>query len=241
MPRVDDRRGPASTSEMPAVPRLDELQNPGVTSEFARPDFNAPRPGGPSDTGQFPMPGYNGSGETNGQQSNGSYVRSDVFGTPPAGPQSPQNPQGNGQFTPSSYDSGSTGQFPAPTGGTVKLAEKYGLLKQVVFIGLAIESADVRAKLRAANPAACAALCPAADKLDAALADETANWVYVRFIPTAAEVKRVHAAGKKVFLVGPLVAGHEPDNWAKGRAAGVDAVLTDYPLECRAGWRAGKK
>jgi signal transduction histidine kinase len=116
MPRVDDRHGPASTSEMPAVPRLDDLQNPGVTSEFARPDFNAPRPGGPSDTGQFPMPGYNGSGETNGQQNNGSYVRSDVFGTPPAGPQSPQNPQGNGQFTPSSYDSGSTGQFPAPTG-----------------------------------------------------------------------------------------------------------------------------
>ncbi|WP_329270482.1 sensor histidine kinase [Streptomyces sp. NBC_01451] len=113
MPRVDDRHGPASTSEMPAIPRLDDRQNPGVTSEFARPDFNAPRPGGPSDTGQFPLPGYNGSGDTNGQQNNGSYVRSDVFGAPPG---APQNPQNNGQFTPSSYDSGSTGQFPAPTG-----------------------------------------------------------------------------------------------------------------------------
>ncbi|NEA68842.1 hypothetical protein G3I56_41360, partial [Streptomyces sp. SID12488] len=113
---LDTPRGheePDSTSRMP---RLDDLQNPGVTSEFARPDFNAPRPGGPSDTGQFPLPGYNGSGDTNGQQNNGSYVRSDVFGTPPGGPQSPQNPQNNGQFTPSSYDNGSTGQFPAPTG-----------------------------------------------------------------------------------------------------------------------------
>ncbi|MEH0418228.1 sensor histidine kinase [Streptomyces sp. B21-083] len=116
MPRVDDRHGPAATSEMPAVPRLDSLQNPAATSEFARPDYNAPRPGGPSDTGQFPLPGYNGSGDTNGQQSNGSYVRSDVFGTPPAGQQGTQNPQSDGQFTPSSYDNGSTGQFPAPTG-----------------------------------------------------------------------------------------------------------------------------
>jgi hypothetical protein len=94
----------------------------------------------------------------------------------------------------------------------------------------------------AANPAAaCAALCPATDKLDAAIADKTAAWVYLRFIPTADEARRVHAAGKKVFLVGPRVAGRLPENWAKGRAAGVDAILTDHPLECRAGWRAEKK
>jgi glycerophosphoryl diester phosphodiesterase len=120
----------------------------------------------------------------------------------------------------------------------VKLAERYGVLKQLVFIGLAIEKPDVREKLREANAAtACAALCPAADKLGAAIEDKTADWVYVRFIPTADEVKKVHAAGKKVFLVGPLVMGNEPGNWAKGRAADVDAILTDFPLECRAGWR----
>ncbi|MBA4064594.1 MAG: hypothetical protein C0501_12950 [Isosphaera sp.] len=125
----------------------------------------------------------------------------------------------------------------------VKLAEKAGVLKQVVFIGLAIENVKVREKLKEANPAAaCAALCPAADGLGDALADTTADWVYVRFIPTADEVKKVHAAGKRVFLVGPLVMGKEPGNWAKARAAGVDAVLTDFPLECRAGWRPdGKK
>jgi hypothetical protein len=43
-----------------------------------------------------------------------------------------------------------------------------------------------------------------------------------------------------VFLVGPLVMGNEPANWAKGRVAGVDAILTDYPLECRASWREKK-
>ena len=123
----------------------------------------------------------------------------------------------------------------------VKLAERHGVLNQLVFIGLAIEDPKVRGKLRDASPAAaCAALCPAAEKLDAALGDKTADWVYLRFVPAADEVKRAHAAGKKVFLVGPLVMGNEPANWAKARAAGVDAVLTDFPLECRASWRAKK-
>ncbi len=123
----------------------------------------------------------------------------------------------------------------------VKLAEKHGVLKQLVFIGITIESEKVRAKLKAASAAAtCAALCPAASKLDPTLEDKTADWVYVRFIPTAEEVKKIHATGKRVFLVGPLVMGNEPENWAKGRAADVDAMLTDYPLECRASWR-GKR
>lgn len=124
----------------------------------------------------------------------------------------------------------------------VKLADKYGVLKQLVFIGLTIEKQAVREALLSANKeAVCAALCPAADQFDAALADKTCAWVYVRFIPTAADVKRIHDAGKKVFLVGALVAGHEPANWAKGRAAGVDAILTDHALECRASWKAEKK
>lgn len=124
----------------------------------------------------------------------------------------------------------------------IKLADKYGVLKQLVFIGITIEKPAVREKLLEANKeAACAALCPAADKLDDAITDKTCSWVYVRFIPTADEVKRVHAAGKKVFLVGTLVMGNEPGNWAKGRAADVDAILTDYPLECRASWREKKQ
>ena len=120
----------------------------------------------------------------------------------------------------------------------VKLADKYGVLKQLVFIGLTIEKPAVREALLAANKSA---VCAAADKLTETIADKTCSWVYVRFIPTADEVKRVHAAGKKVFLVGTLVAGHEPANWAKGRAVGVDAILTDYALECRASWKAEKK
>jgi glycerophosphoryl diester phosphodiesterase len=133
-------------------------------------------------------------------------------------------------------------KVPDAEADVVALAKKYGVLNQLMFIGLTIESREVREKLRAASPdARCAVLCPAAEKLDAAATDPTADWVYVRFIPPADEVKKVHGAGKQVFLVGPLVMGKEPVNWAKGRAAHVDAILTDYPLECRSLWRAEKK
>ena len=123
----------------------------------------------------------------------------------------------------------------------VKIAEKYQVLKQLVFIGLTIDNPKVRDKLRESSQStSCAVLCPAADKLGMAIEDKSADWVYLRFIPTVDEVKRIHAVGKKVFLVGTLVMGNEPVNWAKGRAAGVDAILTDFPLECRAGWREKK-
>ncbi|QDU23458.1 glycerophosphodiester phosphodiesterase [Urbifossiella limnaea] len=121
----------------------------------------------------------------------------------------------------------------------VKLAVRHGVLRQLVFIGRAIESRAVRDAVKAADAgAACAVLCPSADKLGAALADGSASWVYVRWVPTAGEVAKAHAAGRKVFLVGPEVAGHNVANWHAARAAGVDAILTDHPLECRAAGRA---
>ncbi|MFC7985068.1 nitrate- and nitrite sensing domain-containing protein [Streptomyces sp. NPDC057336] len=121
-PRHDDRQGPGSTAEMPAVPRLGEAQGPGATAEFARPDFDAPAPRqeDPQSTGQFAQPGQDPFGQgqygqdqygANAQsgdrfarpepaapQQNGAFVRSDVFGGQPA--------QG--------HDNGSTGQHHLP-------------------------------------------------------------------------------------------------------------------------------
>ncbi|MEU5354925.1 nitrate- and nitrite sensing domain-containing protein [Streptomyces sp. NPDC020947] len=60
-PRHDERQGPGSTAEMPAVPRFGEPQSPAATAEFARPDFDAPAPrrDESQDTGQFAQPGQN--------------------------------------------------------------------------------------------------------------------------------------------------------------------------------------
>ncbi|MFH8662700.1 sensor histidine kinase [Streptomyces afghaniensis] len=105
MPRFDDRQGPGSTAEIPAVPR-DDRQGPGSPADFGT--------RGPQHSDRFGLPGADSS------QDSGQFVRPDVFGAPggrrdpssttgqyPA-PQSYDNGQG-GQ-----YDSGSTGQYPAP-------------------------------------------------------------------------------------------------------------------------------
>jgi glycerophosphoryl diester phosphodiesterase len=114
------------------------------------------------------------------------------------------------------------------------LVRKHGVHAQVFCIGLAIEDADLRKRLRAADAKLpMAVLAKQAGDLPAALADPNGDWVYIRFIPTAEQVRQIHQANKKVFLVGPKVAGHEVANWRSARDAGVDAILTDFPLECR--------
>ncbi|MDT0434884.1 sensor histidine kinase [Streptomyces doudnae] len=139
-PRVDDRQGPAATSEMPAIPAFDDRQGVGATSEFQRPDFGAPAQGGqtpppgnplqrpnfgPPRRSNAPVDDGNGNGNGAHGQDSGGFVRSDVFGTPApqqqgggqynGGQHNPANPANTGQFAaPQSYEAGSTGQFAVP-------------------------------------------------------------------------------------------------------------------------------
>ena len=123
----------------------------------------------------------------------------------------------------------------------VRLAEKHGVLDQMLCIGLAIGDPVVRKKYRAASSKIAIAVLANAEKdVPAAMQDPVADWLYIRFLPSAEQVKKFQASGKKVILVGPLVAGNEPDNWSKARQAGVDSILTDYPIECRESWRIKK-
>ena len=116
----------------------------------------------------------------------------------------------------------------------VALATKSGVLDRVVFIGLTIEKPIIRQKLRKANVKThVAILAQTRDNLQSAIDDADSDWVYARFVPTADEVKRVHTAKKKIILVGPLFMSQLPENWKAGRIASADAIMTDYPLECR--------
>ena len=124
----------------------------------------------------------------------------------------------------------------------VDLANKHQVLPQLVFIGLAISDLEVRKKLKLADASAhVAMLANKLENLEPALNENYSDWVYVRFIPTAEEVKKIHNRGKKVFLVGMLVAGQEPGNWQLGKESGIDALLTDHPFACRNTWRAKTK
>jgi hypothetical protein len=94
MPRIDDSQGPGSTTEMPAIPRADERQGlPAGSADYARPGADPLQ-----DTGRFQAP----QGYQNG-----------ATGQFPAA----QNPAATGQFpAQQGYDNGSTGQFAAPQG-----------------------------------------------------------------------------------------------------------------------------
>lgn len=119
-----------------------------------------------------------------------------------------------------------------------KLAQQHGLGRQLVCIGQTITSAELRRRLRTAgSQLGIAVLAQKVEDLEAALAEKNADWIYVRFLPTPAQSARIHRAGKRIFLAGPLVAGKEPENWRRARDVRVDALLTDYPLTCRESWR----
>lgn len=114
----------------------------------------------------------------------------------------------------------------------VRLAVQHHVLERLVFIGETIDSSEVRTRLRAASPKAqLARLAATADKIEEVSDDKQADWVYVRFLPSRESIDRVHRHEKRLFLAGPLVAGEMHENWSQAAESGIDAVLTDFPLE----------
>jgi len=57
--------------------------------------------------------------------------------------------------------------------------------------------------------------------------------------PTAEEVSLVHDRGKQALFnfAGDGIGRRDPSVWKQVQAAGIDGILTDYPLECRTAWR----
>lgn len=116
----------------------------------------------------------------------------------------------------------------------VQLAQRHEVLPRLLFIGRPIADAAMRAELkRAAAEATTAAVANNPDELAAALSAPDADWVYLRFLPTTAAMAAIRDAGKRSFIAGPTVGGHLPENWRQATTAGVDAILTDFPLELR--------
>lgn len=114
----------------------------------------------------------------------------------------------------------------------VRQAKASGVLSRLLFIGNAIDDPQVRRALRQEDRQThVACLAQTAKDLPAALADKDSDWAYLRFVPTREEVDRIRAAGKRAFIAGPTVVGIERANWQAAMLAGVDAILTDFPLE----------
>lgn len=113
----------------------------------------------------------------------------------------------------------------------VQLAEQYEVLHRLLFIGRTISDPNVRKQIReASKDAHTAAVANDVSEFPKALAEPDADWVYFRFLPRRRQIEEVHQAGKRTFIAGATVSGNRPENWRRATSAGVDAILTDYPL-----------
>ena len=96
----------------------------------------------------------------------------------------------------------------------VKLAEKHQVLHRLLFIGRTISEPKVRERIKQTSVIAqTAAVANTSDEFLKTLAAPNADWVYFRYIPISAQIEAVHRAGKRAFIAGTTVAGHQPIQW----------------------------
>lgn len=117
----------------------------------------------------------------------------------------------------------------------VRIAEKHKVLNRLLFIGRTIQEPKVRANIKSiSNKAHTAAVANNLSEFAKALAAPNADWVYLRYLPAKEQIEAVHHASKRAFIAGVTVSGNVPKNWRHAASVGIDAILTDYPLELRA-------
>lgn len=116
----------------------------------------------------------------------------------------------------------------------VRLAEQQKVLHRLLFIGRTISEPAVRERIKAASTKAqTSAVANNAEEFPQALAAANADWVYFRYLPPKDQMESVRRADKRSFIAGATVSGNIPDNWRSAAAAGIDSILTDFPLELR--------
>lgn len=114
----------------------------------------------------------------------------------------------------------------------VKKAERLGILNRILFIGRTISNQEVRSKIkRTSMHAQTAVVVNDPGEFVTALNAPHSDWAYFRYLPSSKEVQAVHDRGGKTFVAGATVAGKLPENWLRAAEAGIDAILTDEPLD----------
>ena len=118
----------------------------------------------------------------------------------------------------------------------VSLVEKYGLLEESFAFD---QNVATSRRLKALNPKFRIGQNVMRKALDDRLEEDFLDVFLVSFAPNGDEVNRMHENGKQVLFnfAGPGDSRRNPAVWKRVREAGIDGMLTDYPLECRAVWR----
>lgn len=124
----------------------------------------------------------------------------------------------------------------------VDLGEKFKVLHRLLFISRTISEPTVRQELRKTSAKVhVAVVADNAEEFPKAVSDSGADWIYVRFLPSKEQIEEARRGKKRVFIAGPTVADNLPKNWQHAVTAGIDAILTDYPLELRSAFRKERK
>ncbi|MDG1896952.1 MAG: glycerophosphodiester phosphodiesterase family protein [Fuerstiella sp.] len=125
-----------------------------------------------------------------------------------------------------------------PTGEPqlLSLVEKYDLLNESFAFD---QSAELSRRLKKLNPNFRIGQNVNRQSLDARLTEDFLDVFLLTFAPTAEEVAKLHERKKQVLFnyAGAGESRRNADTWKRVQAAGIDGMLTDYPLDCRTVWR----
>lgn len=117
----------------------------------------------------------------------------------------------------------------------VDLVKEYGLLDESFAFDQSEESSR---RLKALNPKMRIGANVNRQTIEPRLEEGLLDVFLVTFVPESEEVERLHQHGKQVVynFAGSGEARRNPEAWSKAKQAGVDGMLTDFPLECRLHW-----
>ena len=125
-----------------------------------------------------------------------------------------------------------------PTGEEqlVRLVEKYGLLEESFAFD---QNDEMSRRLKQLNPRFRIGQNVNRQSIDRRLDEGLLDVFLLTAAPTAAEVNRLKQRGIQVLFNfgGAGETRRNPTIWKQVRDAGIDGILTDYPLECRTVWR----
>jgi glycerophosphoryl diester phosphodiesterase len=125
-----------------------------------------------------------------------------------------------------------------PDGETklVSLIEKYGLFKESFAFD---QNAETSRRMKTLNPKFRIGQNVSRQSLDDQMKEDFLDVFLLTFAPTREEVNRLRVRKKQVLFnyAGSGDARRNQVVWQQVHAAGIDGMLTDYPLECRSFWR----
>jgi len=118
----------------------------------------------------------------------------------------------------------------------VELVETYGLLNESFAFD---QSDEMSRRLKALNPKFRIGANVNRQTVEARLKEGLLDVFLVTFVPTAEEADHLHGQNKQVVFNfgGSGEARRNTSVWSDAKAAALDGMLTDFPLECRLHWR----